>query len=342
MSVPSEHVLVIAEAGVNHNGDVLIAKKLIDAAAAAGADVVKFQTFRAEQVISAAAPQAEYQQRNTGSGENQLEMVRKLELSANDHTVLMEHARHTGIRFLSTPFDLDSITLLKGLGITLGKVPSGEVTNLPYLQAMAKAFPELIMSTGMCTLEEVGAALSLLERVGAKKDRITLLHCNTEYPTPMQDVHLRAMHTLAQTFGLRVGYSDHTLGIEVPIAAVALGAVVIEKHITLDRGLPGPDHRASLEPTELTAMVRAIRNIERALGSPAKEPSPSELPNRTIARKSIHLKHALTAGCSITAEDLIMLRPGDGISPMQLDKVIGRAIRSDLPSGHKLSPADLS
>jgi N-acetylneuraminate synthase/N,N'-diacetyllegionaminate synthase len=207
---------------------------------------------------------------------------------------------------------------------------------------MARAFPDLILSTGMCTLDEVRQAIDVLEQVGALRDHITLLHCNTEYPTPMRDVHLKAMRTLADTFGTRVGYSDHTLGIEVPIAAVALGAVIIEKHITLDRGLPGPDHRASLEPSELTAMVHAIRNIEKALGSAVKEPSPSEQPNRAIARKSIHLRHDLSKGRRITMDDLVMLRPGDGISPMQLNEVIGRTLTDDLSEGHKLSPEDLS
>ena len=342
MSNAQRSVLIIAEAGVNHNGQLDLALKLVDVAAKAGADVVKFQTFRPELNIAANAPKATYQEQTTGSAESQLDMVRRLELSPDAHQQLQSYASDRGIRFLSTPFDLVSIALLHGMGIDLGKIPSGEVTNLPYLQAMARAFPELIMSTGMCTLEEVGAALSVLEKAGAHRERITLLHCNTEYPTPMRDVHLRAMQTLAQTFGTRVGYSDHTLGIEVPIAAVALGAVVIEKHITLDRGLPGPDHRASLEPAELTAMVRSIRNIEQALGSPIKEPSPSELPNRAIARKSIHLKTPTPAGRAITSDDLIMLRPGDGISPMQLDQVIGRSLKSDLPAGHKLSPADLS
>jgi N-acetylneuraminate synthase len=342
MSSSQRSVLIIAEAGVNHNGQLDLALQLIDVAAQAGADVVKFQTFRPELNIASNAPKAAYQERTTGNTESQLDMVRRLELGPAAHRQLQAHAKERGIRFLSTPFDLISIELLQEMGIDLGKIPSGEVTNLPYLQAMARTFPELIMSTGMCTLDEVGAALAVLEQAGARRDRITLLHCNTEYPTPMGDVHLRAMETLAQAFGTRVGYSDHTLGIEVPIAAVALGAVVIEKHITLDRGLPGPDHRASLEPDELTTMVRSIRNIQLALGSPAKAPSPSELPNRAIARKSIHLKHGMAAGCSITADDLIMLRPGDGISPMRMNEVIGRTLIADLPLGHKLSPTDLS
>ena len=342
MTTEHQPVLIIAEAGVNHNGELGMALQLIDVAAQAGADVVKFQTFRTELIIASNAPKAAYQERTTGSSESQLDMVRRLELSPDTHRELQEHAGKRGIRFLSTPFDEVSIALLQEMGITLGKIPSGEVTNRPYLQSMARAFPNLIMSTGMCTLEEVGAALLVLEEAGAARDRITLLHCNTEYPTPMCDVNLRSMRTLAETFGTRVGYSDHTLGIEVPIAAVALGAVVIEKHITLDRSLPGPDHRASLEPLELTEMVKAIRNIEQALGSPAKEPSPSEWPNRAIARKSIHLKHVMNTGRSITMDDLIMLRPGDGISPMVVDQVLGRTVKGELPGGHKLRLEDLS
>lgn len=335
-------VLIIAEAGVNHNGDLGLARRLIEVAARAGADVVKFQTFRSDRIIASNAPKAAYQERATGSAESQLEMVRKLELSPEDHEVLRAHAEQCGIRFLSTPFDTESIGLLKAMGITLGKIPSGEVTNKPYLEEMARAFPELILSTGMCTVQEVRDAIDVLENAGAALDRITLLHCNTEYPTPMRDVHLRAMLTLGEIFGTSIGYSDHTLGVEVPIAAVALGATVIEKHITLDRSMPGPDHRASLEPEELTAMVRAIRNIELALGSPVKEPSPSEWPNRAIARKSIHLHQAVKAGHTISADDLIMLRPGDGISPMRMNDVIGRKVRRDLPQGCKLTDEDLA
>lgn len=342
MNTRMQPVLIIAEAGVNHNGDLDKARRLIEVAAQAGADVVKFQTFRSDRIIAANAPKAAYQERTTGNSESQLDMVRKLELSAADHELLRDHAERNGIRFLSTPFDPESIVLLQGIGITVGKIPSGEVTNKPYLEDMARAFPELILSTGMCTVEEVREAINVLEQAGAMRERITLLHCNTEYPTPMHDVHLRAMRTLGEIFGTRIGYSDHTLGIEVPIAAVALGAMVIEKHITLDRTLPGPDHRASLEPAELTAMVKAIRNIERALGSATKEPSPSELPNRAIARKSIHLRQALTGGHVIGIEDLIMLRPGDGISPMRIDVVVGRRIQRDVPEGHKLSEVDLS
>lgn len=342
MNKATQPVLIIAEAGVNHNGDLDMARRLIEVAANAGADVVKFQTFRSDRIIASNAPKAAYQERTTGKSESQLDMVRKLELSATDHELLRSHAELNGIRFLSTPFDPESIVLLRSMGITLGKIPSGEVTNKPYLEDMARAFPELILSTGMCTVQEVSDALTVLEQAGAVRERITLLHCNTEYPTPMQDVHLKAMRTLGEVFGTRIGYSDHTLGIEVPIAAVALGAEVIEKHITLDRTLPGPDHRASLEPTELAAMVTAIRNIEQALGSATKEPSPSELPNRAIARKSIHLRHAVSSGQVIAGADLIMLRPGDGLSPMRIDEVVGRKVQRDLMEGHKLSETDLS
>lgn len=337
-----ERTLIIAEAGVNHNGDLDLAKRLIDVAADAGADIVKFQTFKAEKIISAAAPKAMYQQQATGVVESQLEMVRKLELSEADHDALMAHCRDRGIAFLSTPFDADSIDLLRRKGIAVGKVPSGEITNKPYLTAMARAFPRLIVSTGMCTLDEVRAALDVLLAAGADRSAITLLHCNTEYPTPMADVDLRAMRTMADAFGLPVGYSDHTLGIEVPIAAVALGAVVIEKHITLDPAMPGPDHRASLPPEELKAMVRGIRNIEAALGDGIKRPSPSEAKNIAIARKSIHLARGVAHGAAITAQDLIMLRPGDGLSPMQVEEVIGRTAARDLAAGTKLRNDDLA
>lgn len=335
-------VLIIAEAGVNHNGNIELAQKLVEVAAEAGADVIKFQTFRSELIIAPYAPRAVYQERNTGNSEGQLEMLRKLELSKDDHLRLLEYATLKGIRFLSTPFDLESINLLRQLGLTIGKIPSGEVTNLPYLKAMARSFPELILSTGMCTLEEVQAALEVILEAGARKENITVLHCNTEYPTPMADVNLRAMITMGNAFGVHFGYSDHTLGIEVPIAAVALGATTIEKHITLDRSLPGPDHRASLEPQELISMVRSIRNIEQALGDGVKRPTPSETPNIPIARKSIHVKSDLFAGRILQEGDLQMLRPGDGISPMSLGKVIGRSIALDLKAGHKLRFEDLS
>ena len=332
---------IIAEAGVNHNGDLSLAKRLIDVAAEAGADIVKFQSFKAELNIAADAPKAAYQERNTDSAESQLEMVRSLELSEADHDALIAHCAVRGIAFLSTPFDSESIALLKRKGINIGKIPSGEITNKPHLQAMARAFPHLIISTGMCTLAEVRAALDVLLHNGADEQRITLLHCNTEYPTPMTDVNLRAMGSMREAFGLPVGYSDHTLGIEVPIAAVALGATIIEKHITLDRSMPGPDHRASLEPAELKAMVQAIRNIEAALGTADKQPSPSETKNIAIARKSIHLSQPVAKGEQIAADDLIMLRPGDGIPPMRIDEVIGMRTTRDLSKGTKLQEQDL-
>lgn len=334
--------LIIAEAGVNHNGSLETAFRLVEAAAQAGADVVKFQTFRADQLVAPGAPKADYQQRTTGADESQLDMVRRLELTPDDHRALLVHCEKSGIAFLSTPFDQGSIDLLRGLGITTGKVPSGEITNKPYLKAMTRAFERLIISTGMCTLQDVRDALGVVLQAGASRERITLLHCNSEYPTPMTDVNLRAMRTLADEFGTEVGYSDHTEGIEVPIAAVALGARVIEKHITLDRNMPGPDHRASIEPDELKAMVRAVRNIELALGSAMKEPSPSEQRNMDIARRSIHLARAVTSGRQLTTDDLVMLRPGSGISPMRMDDVLGRIVRHDLPAGHLLRPTDLA
>lgn len=336
-----DHVTIIAEAGVNHNGDLGLAKRLVEAAAEAGADLVKFQTFRSELNISSEAPKAAYQERNAGRSESQLDMVRKLELSSDDHAVLRAHAEACGIGFLSTAFDAPSVELLRSMGITIGKVPSGELTNKPHLQLMARSFPHLVVSTGMCTLEDVRNALDILLAHGAALDRITLLHCNTEYPTPYEDVNLRAMTTLGRTFGTRVGYSDHTLGIEVPIAATALGATVIEKHFTLDRSLPGPDHKASLEPDELKAMVLGIRHISMALGNGEKLPSKSETANIAIARKSIHLIRGLAKGASITPDDLVMLRPGDGITPMRIDEVVGRHVVQALPAGHKLAWSDL-
>jgi N,N'-diacetyllegionaminate synthase len=335
-------VLIIAEAGVNHNGDINIAKQLIDVAAEAKVDYVKFQTFKAEKIISKAAPKADYQVENTGKPqESQLEMVKKLELDMATHKELMAYCDEKRVQFLSTPFDHESIDLLYDLGIRLNKIPSGEVTNLPYLQKVGRLGNEVILSTGMCNLGEIETALNVLITAGTPKEKITVLHCNTEYPTPWEDVHLKAMNTIGQAFDIPVGYSDHTLGIEVPIAAVALGAVCIEKHFTLDRTMPGPDHSASLEPDELKAMVKAIRNIELALGNTIKQPSPSEQKNIKIARKSIHLAHSMTKGCAITLDDLIMKRPGDGISPMLIDMVIGKILNKDLDIDTKLSLSDL-
>ncbi|MFK8164596.1 MAG: N-acetylneuraminate synthase [Lewinella sp.] len=329
--------LIIAEAGVNHNGSLELAKQLIDVAVEAGVDYVKFQTFKTEKLVSKKAVKAAYQVENTGDGgESQFEMIKKLELDRETHEVLMAYCAAKNIKFFSTAFDLDSIDLLEALNLPLYKIPSGEITNLPYLQKIASKGKPVIMSTGMSNLADIEAAIDVMLQSGLQRDALTILHCNTEYPTPMADVNLKAMTTIANAFGVNVGYSDHTLGIEVPIAAVAMGAVCIEKHFTLDRNMDGPDHRASLEPAELKAMVAAIRNIERALGDGVKAPSASELKNRPIARKSIHLLQDLPAGHLLTAEDLSMKRPGDGISPMNMDLVIGRTLSEDLLAETKI------
>lgn len=334
-------VIIIAEAGVNHNGDIELAKKLIDVAADAGVDYVKFQTFIAEKNISAAAPKASYQDANYGEQDSQLEMVRKYELSREDHLELISHCEAKGVKFFSTAFDLESIDLLEEFNIPLYKIPSGEITSLPYLKKIASLKKPVILSTGMASLAEIEGAMNIMIDGGVPREKIVILHCNTEYPTPMSDVNLPAMLTIRDAFKVNVGYSDHTLGIEVPIAAVALGAKVIEKHFTLDRTLPGPDHAASLEPTELKAMVNAIRNIELAIsGNGLKEPSKSELKNKAIARKSIHLSKDLSAGHILTDNDLIALRPGDGISPMQWESVVGRKLVGDKKEFDKLSFSD--
>ena len=316
--------LIIAEAGVNHNGDLELARRLIDVAADAGADRVKFQTFRADRLATRDARKADYQNRTTGAAESQQAMLRGLELTREMHEILIAHCRARGIGFFSTGFDPESIDLLAALGLDQFKIPSGEITNLPYLRHVGRYGYPVILSTGMATLGEIEAALEVLEQAGTPRGRITVLHCNTEYPTPMADVNLRAMLTIRDAFGVAVGYSDHTLGIEVPIAAVALGATVIEKHFTLDRTLPGPDHKASLEPDELKAMVSAIRNIEQALGDGIKRPSPSEEKNKAVARKSIVAARAIRAGEVFTAENVTVKRPGTGISPMRWDEVLGR------------------
>jgi N,N'-diacetyllegionaminate synthase len=316
-------VIIIAEAGVNHNGDLLLAKKLIDAAADAGADYVKFQTFKANKIASKKAEKAAYQQLTTGKAESQLEMLQRLELSEENHLELIEYCKSKQIEFLSTAFDSDSIKLLTGLGITLGKIPSGELTNLPYLREMSNAFPSIILSTGMANMDEITETVNALLNAGTKREHITILHCNTEYPTPFHDVNLKAMLTIQESTGLKIGYSDHTLGIEVPIAAVALGATVIEKHFTLDRTMEGPDHKASLEPAELKAMVSAIRNIELAIsGSGVKSVSESEKKNIGIARKSIVASVSIRKGDQLTESNLAVKRPGTGINPMRWDKVI--------------------
>lgn len=307
-------VFIIAEAGDNHNGDYDTALKLVDKAVEAGADCVKFQTFVTERVISKLAEKADYQKESTGTDESQYEMVKKLELSFEQFRQIKKYCEQKKIMFLSTPFDLESIEFLQEIDIPFWKIPSGEITNLPYLEKMAHTGKDIIMSTGMCTMEEIQKAIDILRKNGAGK--ITLLHCNTEYPTPYGDVNLRAMKTMADTFGVEVGYSDHTKGIEVPIAAVAMGAVVIEKHFTLDKNMPGPDHKASLEPYELKQMVQSIRNIEKALGSSEKKPSASEIKNIDIARKSIVAKKTIKKGEELTEDNLDIKRPGNGISPM--------------------------
>jgi len=320
---------IIAEAGVNHNGSLDIALQMVDVAAAAGADAVKFQTFKAEKVIAVHAPKANYQKETTDSGESQLEMVRKLELDETAHIRLVTRCQEKGIQFLSTPFDLDSIDLLVRLGLNIFKIPSGEITNLPYLRKLGALNKQIILSTGMANLGEIEDALGVLTDSGTPLENITVLHCNTEYPTPFEDVNLRAMQTIGHAFGVTTGYSDHTPGIEVAIAAVALGAVVIEKHFTLDRNLPGPDHKASLEPDELKAMVLAIRNIEKALGNGIKRPSPSEAKNKTIARKSLVANQPIKIGERFSADNITAKRPGAGISPMRWDEVLGQVSQKD-------------
>jgi N,N'-diacetyllegionaminate synthase len=324
------NTLIIAEAGVNHNGDMALAKELIAAAAEAGADLVKFQTFIAANIISRNAPKAEYQKGATDPRESQQEMVRKLELTRENHLEMIAECEKQGIGFFSTAFDKDSIDLLEELGgADIVKVPSGELTNLPYLRYLTRHGKHVLLSTGMANLGEIEAAINVVEQAGTPRDRITVLHCTTEYPTPMEDVNLRAMVNIGKAFGVSVGYSDHTPGIDVPIAAVALGAKVIEKHFTLDRNLPGPDHRASLEPHELKAMVEGIRNIEKALGDGIKRPSPSELKNKPIARKSLVAARPIKAGEPFSEENMMAKRPGTGISPMQWDEVIGRRAPRD-------------
>lgn len=321
-------VLIIAEAGVNYNGSLELAYKMVDEAKKAGADIVKFQTGVPEKVMSKYAEKAEYQKKNTGKAEeSQLDMVRKLMLKFEEFVPLKKYCELSGIKFLSTPFDLSSIDFLEELGCDMWKIPSGEITNLPYLLRIAKTGKPIIMSTGMSTLEEVREALNVLKENGAGE--ITLLHCTTEYPAPLKDVNLKAMLTLKDTFGCKVGYSDHTPGIEVPVAAVAMGASVIEKHFTLDRNMEGPDHKASLEPDELAAMVKAIRNVELAIGTGVKEPSESEKKNMAIARKSIIAAKDIKKGEIFTEDNLTTKRPGNGISPMKWNEVIGKTAKRD-------------
>ena len=321
--------LIIAEAGVNHNGDLALARQLIDVAAEARADRVKFQTFSADRLVTTSARKADYQTRTTDAGESQHAMIRRLELTRDMHEVLIAHCRSRGIQFFSTGFDPESIDLLVELGLDCFKIPSGEITNLPYLRHVGRYGRQVILSTGMATLGEIESALEVLEQAGTSRERITVLHCNTEYPTPMADVNLRAMLAIRDAFGVAVGYSDHTTGIEVAIAAVALGATVIEKHFTLDRNLPGPDHKASLEPDELKAMVTAVRNIEQALGDGIKRPSASEAKNKPIARKSLVAASAIRAGDVFSETNVTVKRPGTGLSPMRWDEVLGRKAPRD-------------
>lgn len=319
------HIIIIAEAGVNHNGSLQMAKELIDAAKECGVDYVKFQTTKGpEAITSKFAQMADYQKKNINHDESQQEMLRKILLRMEDFEELNDYCIKNGIKFLSTPFDLVSVDFLANLNMEYMKIPSGEITNLPYLRKIAKLNIPVIMSTGMSNLGEIEAALQVLYDGGLNEDRISLLHCNTEYPTPFCDVNLKAMQTLKDCFGVRVGYSDHTKGIEVPIAAVAMGAEIIEKHFTLDKTLPGPDHVASLEPQELKAMVDAIRNIEQALGSGIKKVSSSERKNIVIARKSIIAARDIKEGEMFSEENLTVKRPGNGINPMRWDEVIGQ------------------
>lgn len=325
----TNRTLIIAEAGVNHNGDLDLAKQLIDAAAEAGADIVKFQTFNTDRLATRAAKKADYQNQVTGNKESQHAMLRRLELTTEMHEELIAHCAACNIGFFSTGFDIESVDLLVSLGQDHFKIPSGEITNLPYLRHIGRLGKAVILSTGMATLGEIEAAIDVLEQAGTPRANMTVLHCTTEYPTPMSEVNLRAMQSIHTAFGVAVGYSDHTSGIEVAIAAVALGASVIEKHFTLDRNLPGPDHKASLEPEELKAMISAIRNIEVALGDGIKRLTPSEARNKPIARKSLVASQPIKSGEVFSAQNITAKRPGTGISPMRWDEIIGRTASRD-------------
>ncbi len=316
-------VFIIAEAGVNHNGSIDLAKELIDVALDAGADAVKFQTFKAENLVIKDAQKAEYQKRTTDKKESQFDMIKKLELDDETHKNLISYCHSKNIIFLSSPFDIESIKTLNDLGLEIFKIPSGEITNLPYLRQIGKLNKKVILSTGMSDINDIKNALDVITREGTTKENITVLHANTMYPTPMRDVNLKAMMTIGNTFDVSYGYSDHTLGIEVDIAAVAMGATCIEKHFTLDKSLDGPDHKASLEPDELKSMVKAIRNIEKALGSHIKKPSKSEKSNIKSARKSIVAKTKIKSGDVFTEKNLTIKRPGNGISPMKWDEIVG-------------------
>lgn len=331
-----KRIYIIAEAGVNHNGSLVLAKKLALAASRAGADAVKFQTFKAELLASPSARKAGYQVRTTGAADSQLAMLKRLELDHDSHLALKKYCRGLGIEFLSSPFDLGSADFLLALGLRTMKLPSGELTNLPMLRKLGASGRKLIVSTGMATLPEVGAALRALYAAGAKKNDITLLHCTTEYPAPLKDVNLSAMAAMGRKFGLRYGYSDHTEGINVPVAAAALGARVIEKHLTLDRKMKGPDHKASLEPAEFAAMVAAVREVEEALGEGEKRPSPSERKNAAVARKSITAAVPIRKGDRFTDDNIAAMRPGGGLSPMLWDRVAGKKARRSFRPGEKI------
>ncbi len=325
----TQRTLIIAEAGVNHNGDMELAKQLIDIAAEAGADLVKFQTFNANRLVTHTAKKAAYQTKNTDGSETQHKMLRQLELTPAMHNELIAYCALRNIGFFSTGFDIESVDLLVSLGQNQFKIPSGEITNLPYLRHIGQLGKPVILSTGMATLGDIEAAIEVLKQAGTSRANLTLLHCTTEYPTPMAEVNLRAMQSIHSAFGVAVGYSDHTQGIEVAIAAVSLGATVIEKHFTLDRNLPGPDHKASLEPAQLKAMVTAIRNIEVALGDGIKRLTPGEAMNKPVARKSLVASKAIKAGEVFSAQNVTAKRPGTGISPMRWDEIIGQAARKE-------------
>jgi len=322
-------VFIIAEAGVNHNGSIKLAYKLIDVASASGVNAVKFQTFKAENLVSKNAQKAEYQKQTTNPSESQFNMLKKLELDANAHRRLIDYCDKKDIIFLSTPFDYESIELLNKLKLQIFKIPSGEITNLTYLRHIGSLNKKVILSTGMSNLKEIGDAIKILINAGTLKENITVLHANTMYPTPMEDVNLRAMQTIQDKFNVAVGYSDHTLGIEVDIAAVAMGATIIEKHFTIDKTMDGPDHKSSINPEELKAMVSSIRNIEKALGSSIKKPSKSEKPNIIMARKSIVASKSIKKGELFTENNLTTKRPGTGLSPMEWDSVIGKVAKRD-------------
>ena len=336
---PDDRAFVIAEAGVNHNGSFDLARQLVDQARLAGADAVKFQTFRAEKMVSRSAQKAQYQKRNTGGADTQFEMLERLELSDADHRALLAYCRDAGVTFLSSPFDAQSADLLDELGVTAFKIPSGELTNHALLRHIADKGKPLILSTGMSTLDEVTEAVDIIVASGNR--RLSLLHCVTEYPAPVDEVNLRAMLTLRDAFGFAVGYSDHTQGFEIAVAAVALGARIIEKHFTLSRDMEGPDHKASLEPDELKALIAAIRNVEQALGDGVKVPAPCEIKNIAIARKSVVAERDIAVGEPLSLENVAVKRPGDGIQPRDLENIMGRTVAVDIEAGSVVSWEDL-